>query len=144
MKNNTKTVAGYISAQPKPIQPMLRQLRGLILRVAPKAEEKISYSMPFYNYYGRLAYFAGFKDHVSLFAMPPIAAKYKDKLNVTGKATIRFEIGQKLPVKIILELLKAGAQRNLARGKVKTCSRGHKFSGVGTCPVCWPGKKLKK
>ncbi len=25
----------------------------------------------------------------------------------------------------------------------KTCSRGHKFTGSGACPVCWPGR-LKK
>lgn len=23
----------------------------------------------------------------------------------------------------------------------KICNRGHRYSGVGPCPVCWPGRK---
>lgn len=28
--------------------------------------------------------------------------------------------------------------------KTKICSRGHKYEGVGPCPVCWPGRLMKK
>ena len=26
----------------------------------------------------------------------------------------------------------------------KVCTRGHVYQGVGTCPLCWPGKNEKK
>ena len=28
-------------------------------------------------------------------------------------------------------------------GPVKTCSRGHKYTGPGGCPACWSGNKGK-
>jgi uncharacterized protein YdhG (YjbR/CyaY superfamily) len=112
-------VDGYIAAAPKEAQNKLGEIRKAIKSVAPKAEEKISYGMPYYSYKGRLAYFAAFKDHLSLFAMPPIVGAEKAELRKyqTGKSTLRFPLGEKLPVPLIRKLVRAGVKRNEARKK---------------------------
>ena len=112
-------VDAYIAAAPKEAQKKLREIRKAIRSVAPKAEEKISYGMPYYSYKGRLAYFAAFKDHVSLFAMPPIVGAEKAELRKyqTGKSTLRFPLDQKLPVTLIRKLVRAGVKRNETRKK---------------------------
>jgi uncharacterized protein YdhG (YjbR/CyaY superfamily) len=112
-------VDAYIAAAPKEARSKLREIRQAIKSVAPKAEEKISYGMPYYSYKGRLAYFAAFKDHVSLFAMPPISGAAKDELKKyqTGKSTLRFSLDQELPIPLIRKLVRAGVRRNEARKK---------------------------
>jgi len=114
-----RDVDAYIAAAPKEAQAKLRQVRKAIKSVAPKAEEKISYGMPYYSYKGRLAYVAAFKDHMSLFAMPPIVGADKAELRKyqTGKSTLRFPLDEKLPVPLIRKLLRAGVKRNEAREK---------------------------
>jgi uncharacterized protein YdhG (YjbR/CyaY superfamily) len=39
------------------VQDRLRELRAIIKSAAPRAEERISYHMPYYHYKGRLVYF---------------------------------------------------------------------------------------
>src|SRR3989344_8021900 len=72
-----KSIEAYIARAPREVRGKLKELRAAIRKTAPKALEKISYGMPYYGYKGRLAYFAYFKDHLSLFAMPPIPEAYK-------------------------------------------------------------------
>ena len=110
-------VDAYIAAAPKEAQKKLREIRKAIKSVAPEAEEKISYGMPYYSYKGRLAYFAAFKDHVSLFAMPPIVGAGKCELRKyqTGKSTLRFSLDQELPLPLIRRLVRAGVRRNETR-----------------------------
>jgi uncharacterized protein YdhG (YjbR/CyaY superfamily) len=110
-----KSVDEYIANAPKEVQSKLNELRMAIKSAAPEAEERISYGMPYYSYHGRLSYFAYFKDHISLFAMPPIPDEYKDKLNITGKSTIQFSFDQKLPIPLIKKLIKTRAGKNAAK-----------------------------
>lgn len=114
MFKGIKTVDAYISAAPKEVQPKLKELRKLIKSVAPKAEEKISYSMPYYGYKGRLAYFAFAKKHIGLYVMPPVIRAHKEDLKgyVTAMATVQFPLEKKLPVALIKKLLKAGMKNN--------------------------------
>ena len=119
MLKGVKTVDAYISAAPKAVQPKLKELRKLIKSVAPNAEEKISYSMPYYGYKGRLAYFAFAKSHVGLYVMPPVIKDHAKDLKgyVTAKATVQFPLEKKLPVTLIKKLVKAGKKNNEKRGK---------------------------
>jgi uncharacterized protein YdhG (YjbR/CyaY superfamily) len=116
-----KTVDAYIKAAPKEAQPLLKQLRKLIKSTAPAAQEKISYGMPYYAYKGRLAYFAHAKTHVGLYAMPLAMAAHQAEVKKyrTGKATLRFAFGEKLPVALIKKLVKTGMKKNEQRASSK-------------------------
>lgn len=109
-----KDVDEYIATAPKEVQGKLKELRKTIREVAPFAEEKISYGMPYYGYKGRLAYFAYAKHHIGLYAMPPILEGHQEELKKyqTAKATIRFPLDEALPIALIKKLVKAGMKNN--------------------------------
>ena len=111
------TVAAYITAAPPKARPMLRQLRALVRSVAPQAEEKISYSMPYYEYHGRLVYFAAFRDHISFFIWGPVVERHAKQLlkYKTSKGTLQFPFGEKLPLVLLKKLIKGRMKENQAR-----------------------------
>lgn len=109
-----RDVEEYIATAPLEVQDKLGQLRAIILGVAPEAEEKISYGMPYYGYKGRLAYFAYAKHHIGLYLMPPVIENHAQELHdyVTSKATVQLPLDEKLPVALIKTLLRAGVAKN--------------------------------
>lgn len=121
MKKINQDVDSYIAKAPKEIQSKLKELRKAIKTAAPKAEEKISYGMPYYAYKGRLAYFAYAKHHIGLYAMPPIVKDYANELKKykTATATIRFPLNEELPIPLIKKLVRAGLRNNEAKAKKK-------------------------
>ena len=112
--NQIKTVDEYISQSPEDIQIKLRSLRTIIKEVCPAAEEKLSYSMPYYGYKGRFAYFAYTKNHIGLYIPPPVIENHKDELKdyVTAKATIQFPHQKPLPIDLIKKLLRTRMKIN--------------------------------
>ncbi len=109
-----KTVDAYIAGAPKGVRGKLKEIRKAIRAAAPEAEEKISYGMPYYAYKGRLAYFAYAKQHIGLYAMPPVIQDHIQELKKyrTATATIRFPLDEKLPIALIKKLIRAGVRNN--------------------------------
>ncbi len=114
MKKMLKDVDSYIQSAPKETRGKLKDLRSVIRKVAPDAEERISYGMPYYHYKGRLVYFAAAKKHIGLYVPPPIIEEHKSELKnfETAKATVRFSIDKPLPIPLIKKLIKARMEKN--------------------------------
>ena len=114
----TKNVNEYIALAPKEVRGKLKELRAVIRKAAPKAEEKISYGMPFYEYggsgyKGRLIYFATFKKHIGVFIpfslgkCPRELEKYR-----TAKSSFNFPLNKPFPFALIGKTVKV-----LVKGK---------------------------
>jgi len=115
-----KNVDEYIANAPETVRGRLIKLRGIIRKVVPEAEEKISYRMPYYGYFGRLVYFAHAKKHIGLYVPPPVIEEHKDELRKykTAKAAVRFPLDKSLPLNLIKKLVKDRASKNEAnKGK---------------------------
>jgi uncharacterized protein YdhG (YjbR/CyaY superfamily) len=112
-----RSVEEYISSVPKEAQPKLRALRDIIKAVAPEAEERISYGIPYYAYHGNLAYFRLSAHHVGLYLSPAVIEQHTKELAKyeTAKATIRFPLSEDLPISLIRKLLKLGMRHNELR-----------------------------
>lgn len=109
------TIEGYIKAAPKEAQTKLKQLREIILSVAPQAEEKISYSMPMFKVGSPLVGFAAWKNHVALYPWNgSFTAQNQDLLKKyeTSAGTIKFPLDKPLPVALIKKIVKMRLKEN--------------------------------
>jgi uncharacterized protein YdhG (YjbR/CyaY superfamily) len=117
-----KDVDSYISSAPDVAKPILSALRRIVRSAAPKAEEKISYGMPYYGYKGRLIYFAAHKDHVGLYILPAAIKEHKNDLKdfVTTKGGVQLPYGRPIPSVLIRKMVMENAKRNELRSDAKT------------------------
>jgi uncharacterized protein YdhG (YjbR/CyaY superfamily) len=124
MKNyKAKNVDDYIAGSAQESQAKLEELRKVIKSAVPKAEESISWGVPFYKYQGLLAGFAVFKNHVSFGLAFALDSKLREDLAKlgyeTGSKTIQIRFDQKVPAAAIKQMLKARAKINEAKRAMK-------------------------
>jgi uncharacterized protein YdhG (YjbR/CyaY superfamily) len=123
VKTNFKSVNEYIASKPKHVQAVLKLVRDAIRKALPEAEELISYRIPMYKMNGGpVLYFAGWKEHYSLYPLgDALAAEFKKELAdyEMSKGTIRLPLSEPVPVKLIGRIAKFRAQQLIARGKGK-------------------------
>lgn len=122
-----KSVDEYISAQPEALQGPLKRVRNTIRKALPGAEEVISYRMPTYKLHGsRVLYFAGWKQQYALYAATDsVVAAFKHELAPyeVAKGTIRFPLGQVVPVELIARIAKFRAREVVERAKAKASTK---------------------
>jgi uncharacterized protein YdhG (YjbR/CyaY superfamily) len=116
-----KSVDEYIAAQSEVLRPKLEQVRAAIRRAVPEAVEGIGYRMPGYKLDGKpMLYFAGFKEHYSLFAASgTFFAALEDELRgyELRKGTVHFPVIKSVPVKLIARIAKLRAAGIAATAK---------------------------
>ena len=111
----------YIGGFPNDVQEVLENVRMTIHKAAPDAKEKISYSMPAFEQNGIVVYFAAFKNHIGLYALPSGHSAFKEALSKhkSGKGSVQFPLNQPMPFDLITKIVKFRVQENLEKVKNK-------------------------
>ena len=117
-----KDIDDYIAGFPADVQRVLRQMRATIRKAVPGAVETIKYQIPTFTLGGRnVVHFAAFQEHVGLYPAPRGAEEFKAVLSAYegGKGTVRFPLGEPLPVALITRMAKFLVKRDRARAAAK-------------------------
>ncbi|MEI7771611.1 MAG: DUF1801 domain-containing protein [Chloroflexales bacterium] len=120
-KGGFRSIDEYIATFPEEIQALLESVRATIKAAAPEAEEKISYQMPTFFLKGNLVHFAAWKSHIGLYPAPSGAEAFKDELSRydCAKGSIKFPIGQPLPLDLIGRVVQFRVAENLDKAAAK-------------------------
>jgi uncharacterized protein YdhG (YjbR/CyaY superfamily) len=120
MRNyKAKDVDEFITNAPKEARSKLGELRAVIKSAVPKADEGISWGVPFYKYHGLLAGFTALKNHIDFGLAFVLDERDREALEkrgyITGKKTVQIKFDQKVPTGAIKKILKAKAKMNEAK-----------------------------
>ncbi|HYG16951.1 MAG TPA: DUF1801 domain-containing protein [Bacteroidia bacterium] len=118
------TVDEYIASFPPPVQTLLHEIRGIIRKEVPQAEEVISYGMPGYRLNGLLVWFAGNKEHIGFYpsASPIVVFKKELEAYKTSKGAIQFTFDKPFPETLIQKIVRYRVKENeekMAQKKMK-------------------------
>ena len=101
-------VSEYIAGFPLEIAAIMNKIRTIIKQIAPDASESVAYNMPSYKLNGKpLIYFAGFKNHIGLYALPTAHKAFADELSKYkhGKGSVQFPLNKPIPYELIMRIV---------------------------------------
>lgn len=122
---SVENVDAYIDRFPGDTQKLLNQIRAIISKAAPKAEEGIGYQMPAYNYLGPLVYFAAYEKHIGFYPTASGIAVFKEELAgyKSSKGAVQFPLDKPLPVKLITSIVKYRVKENKEKAALKAAKK---------------------
>ena len=109
------SVDDYIAGFPNETQKVLEQIRTTIKKALPNSEETISYAIPTFKQKGKnVIYFAGYKNHVSIYPAPRGNEAFKKELSAYkgGKGTVQFPLDKPIPFSLITKIVKFRVKEN--------------------------------
>ena len=100
------SIEDYIAAQPEEVRPLLIKIRKTIKKAAPKATEKISWSMPTFWQGENLIHFAVFKNHIGIFPGDLSQLPFGERLSGynTTKGAIHFPLDKPIDYDLIADI----------------------------------------
>ena len=115
-QESASSIDAYIVTFPAPTQELLQQMRSLIQKAAPSANETISYGMPAFKKNKVLVYFAGYANHIGFYPTPAAIVAFADRLGdyKNSKGAIQFPTDKPLPEKLIKDIVTFRLQQDEA------------------------------
>lgn len=118
------SIDDYIAGFPPATQTVLEDVRRILRKALPKAEEVISYGIPVFRQHGgSVIYFAGWKAHYSLYpSNDRLEAAFRKELapyEVSGRGTIRFPLAEPVPARLIAAIAKFRLKEAADHAKAK-------------------------
>lgn len=100
-------IDAYIAEFPLEIQLKMKEMRKVIMEVAPEATEGISWAMPCFKIKKMLVQFAGFKNHLGFYPYPETIEHFRDELTSyhTSKGGIQFPYNKPIPLDLIKRIV---------------------------------------
>lgn len=115
------TIDEYIAAAAPEAREILGQIRQIVRRAAPEAEEAISYQMPAFKWHGVLVYFAAFKQHIGLY--PPVRGDAQLEKAIAPyagpKGNLQFPLDEPMPYALIERIAKLRVKQNGEKAAAK-------------------------
>ena len=98
-----ETVEEYIEAQEETVRPRLREIRDILCKALPEAEECISWTMPTYRKGRNIIHFAAAKKHIGIYPGGEATTVFAEELAGmdVSKGTIRLPHDQEIPAALI-------------------------------------------
>lgn len=98
-----ETVLEYIASQPLETHSHLTEMMTTIQNSVPCADERILWSMPFYEKEGKSVSFSACKKHISLYVGVEAIEEFVSELNEFGtkKNAVYFPYSKELPIELI-------------------------------------------
>jgi len=107
------TVDEYLAGVPSDVRPILEEIRALVKRTVPDAQETISYQMPAFRRKRVFFFYAAFKKHIGIY--PPLhagEALEQELLPYRGeKGNLKFPLDRPMPYDLIARVAAALAQQ---------------------------------
>jgi uncharacterized protein YdhG (YjbR/CyaY superfamily) len=103
----------YVASFPEDVQIVLENVRAIMRKVMPEAIETISYDMPTFVDGKHRVYFAGWKKHVALYAVPLFAGDLEERVASyrSAKDTVQFPYKQPIPYDLVEEIIEILAKK---------------------------------
>lgn len=111
------TIDEYIQSFPEHARQKLVELRNLVRKQAPQAQEKISYQIPTFFLNGNLVHFAAYENHIGFYPTSSGIRAFKSKLSKykNAKGSVQFPMDEPLPVELIKQMVKFRVAENLRK-----------------------------